>query len=135
MNLQSTAGNAGYASGGSGGCPFAPAPAARPAPAAGPQLDEKSAEAARTLAERGIPASQISTLLGVDEAAVKATLEGAAPSGGRQLGSNLQEKLDDLLTEDPDLCCPVSLMLFVDPVVASDGFMYEKDSIQALLRS
>lgn len=30
---------------------------------------------------------------------------------------------------------PVSLVLFVDPVVASDGFMYEKASLQGLLRN
>jgi hypothetical protein len=51
------------------------------------------------------------------------------------LGSDLQRKLDELLEEDPDLCCPVSLMLFVEPVIASDGFMYEKSSIEGLLRN
>jgi len=54
---------------------------------------------------------------------------------GRVLGSNLQEKLDDLLAEDPDLCCPVSLMLFTDPMVASDGFMYNRDSLDQLIRT
>jgi len=54
---------------------------------------------------------------------------------GRVLGSNLQEKLDDLLAEDPELCCPVSLMLYTDPMVASDGFMYNKDSLEQLIRT
>merc|ERR1711937_313680 len=123
----------GYAGG--GGCPFAPkANGAAPAPAA-PQLDERTADAAKTLAERGIPASQIATLLGCDEAAVAACLAAAAPAAGRVIRSNLQEKLDDLLNEDPDLCCPVSLMLFVAPVIASDGFLYEEASLQAILRT
>merc|ERR1712187_232957 len=53
--------------------------------------------------------------------------------GGRVLGSSLQQKLDELVDEDPDLCCPVSLMIFADPVVASDGFIYEKASLTTLL--
>merc|ERR1712050_452577 len=32
------------------------------------------------------------------------------PMVGKVLGSSLQQKLDGLLDEDPDLCCPVSLM-------------------------
>jgi len=52
---------------------------------------------------------------------------------GRVLGSTLQQKLDELTDEDPDLCCPVSLMVFNDPVKASDGFMYEKASLMQLL--
>jgi len=122
------------ASSSQGGCPVAaPAAPAQPNPNA---LDERTAEAARTLAERGIPPSQIAMLLQVDEAAVNAVIRDAAEQHvGRVLGSNLQEKLDDLLIEDPDLCCPVSLMLFSDPVVASDGFMYEKASLELLLKS
>lgn len=117
-------------------CPFAPperAPAAPVAPDA-VKIDEKAAEAARTLAERGVSASQIAALLQIDEAAVKAVIEAAGSHPGRVLGSNMQQKLDDLLTEDSDLCCPVSLMLFSDPVVASDGFMYEKASLEQILR-
>jgi hemoglobin len=53
--------------------------------------------------------------------------------GGRILGSALQQKLDKLIEEDPDLCCPVSLMVFSDPVIASDGFIYDKASLQQLL--
>merc|ERR1719159_2065278 len=54
---------------------------------------------------------------------------------GRVLGNELQEKLDKLLEEDPELCCPVSLVLFVEPVIASDGFLYEKSSLQGLLKN
>jgi hypothetical protein len=53
--------------------------------------------------------------------------------GGRILGNSLQQKLDKLTEEDPDLCCPVSLMVFRDPVIASDGFIYDKASLQQLL--
>jgi len=115
-------------------CPFA-APAAAPAAPAVPALDERTAEAARTLAERGIPASQIAMLLQVEEAAVNAVTRAAPEShAGRVLGSDLQEKIDELLNEDADLCCPVSLMLLSDPVVASDGFVYEKASLEQIFR-
>merc|ERR1711959_301242 len=88
-----------------------------------------------TLAERGMGPAEIAKLLSLDEASVMATLGTGGTKAGRVLGSNLQEKLDDLLAEDPDLCCPISLMLFTDPVVASDGFMYEKASLELLLRN
>jgi hypothetical protein len=57
------------------------------------------------------------------------------PMVGRVLGSSLQQKLDELLVEDPDLCCPVSLMVFTEPVIASDGFIYEKSSLMTLLQN
>lgn len=56
-----------------------------------------------------------------------------APVAGRILGSVLQQKLDKLTDEDPDLCCPVSLVVFVYPVIASDGFIYERASLKQLL--
>merc|ERR1719316_1808107 len=54
---------------------------------------------------------------------------------GRVLDNEMQVRLDTLNDEDSELCCPVSLMLFVDPVIASDGFMYEADSVKALIRN
>jgi Mg-chelatase subunit ChlD len=54
---------------------------------------------------------------------------------GRILGSALQEELDSLLYEDPDLSCPITLVLFCDPVVASDGCVYEKSAIEELIRT
>jgi len=62
-------------------CPFsAPAP---PAPVV-PELDERTADAARTLAEKGIPVSQIATLLSVDESAVSTVITSNG-SGSRKL--------------------------------------------------
>merc|ERR1711977_711764 len=113
-------------------CPFsAPAKKAKVVP----ELDERTADAARTLAEKGIPVSQIATLLSVDESAVSTVIAGATGPQVRVLGSNFQEKLDELLEEDPDLCCPISLMLLSDPVLASDGFIYEKASFEQLLKT
>merc|ERR1712014_552650 len=60
---------------------------------------------------------------------------GQAPMAGRVLDSSLQRSLDGLLEEDPDLCCPVSLMVFVEPVRASDGFIYDKKMLDQLLKN
>lgn len=102
-----------------------------------PTVDERLANAAKALAEQSMPATQIAAVLGLDEAAVALILGGAAEAnrGRRVLGSELQKQLDDLMEEDSDLCCPVSLMLFVDPVVGSDGFLYEKASYKGLLQN
>jgi hypothetical protein len=100
-----------------------------------PEFDERTADAVRTLAEKGIAVSQIATLLSIDESAVSTAIAGATGQQVRVLGSNLQEKLDELLEEDPDLCCPISLMLLSDPVLASDGFIYEKASLEEILKT
>merc|ERR1711959_537809 len=54
---------------------------------------------------------------------------------GRALGSSEQEKLDELLDEDPDFCCPVMLVLYEDPVIASDGFIYERSAVDTLIKA
>jgi hypothetical protein len=102
------------------------------------------AETARVLVKRGLPVAEIVPLLGMSEAAVHEVAKAAkvgrgsshttAAMAGRVLGSALQRRLDDLSTEDAELCCPVSLTLFVDPMIASDGFMYEKESIVVLIK-
>merc|ERR1712194_282044 len=61
------------------------------------------------------------------------TVTTKAAMAGRILGNTLQQKLDKLTEEDPDLCCPVSLMVFTNPVLASDGFIYDQSSLTQLL--
>mmetsp|Transcript_154255 Transcript_154255/g.269852 ORF Transcript_154255/g.269852 Transcript_154255/m.269852 type:complete len:583 (-) Transcript_154255:252-2000(-) len=40
----------------------------------------------------------------------------------------------DALTTDPhDMCCPVTLDLYKDPVIASDGFTYERQAIETII--
>jgi len=53
---------------------------------------------------------------------------------GRVLGCSLQAELDNLLHEDPEICCPVTLVLFLEPVIATDGCIYEKSAISELTR-
>jgi len=83
---------------------------------------------------KGLAAAEVAAMLGLDEATIAAAAaETGAETAGRVLGSSLQEKLDDLTMEPSELCCPVSLVLFVQPVIASDGFIYEKASLEGLL--
>merc|ERR1712176_1606946 len=86
------------------------------------------------MAEQGMQPSQIASLLGMDEETVKAAVARLVGTVGKVLGNQKQKEMDELLEEDSELCCPVSLVLFVDPVIASDGFMYEKASLDGLLR-
>jgi len=125
------------------GCPFGAAPA-RDTPSPGgtasisavASVDDRLSSAAQKMAEQGMAPAQIAQLLGMTEQDVNAVVARMGGGGaGRVLGDQLQKRLDDLLEEDPELCCPVSLVLFVDPVIASDGFMYEKASLDGLLRS
>lgn len=51
------------------------------------------------------------------------------------LGSGLQECLDNLLIEDAELCCPITLLLLREPVVASDGFVYERAAVCKLIET
>jgi Mg-chelatase subunit ChlD len=54
---------------------------------------------------------------------------------GRVLDNKLQLQLDLLLVEEADLCCPVTLLLFCEPVIASDGCVYEHLAIQELIQT
>merc|ERR1712048_78296 len=90
----------------------------------------QSASSTTANATEGRAASQLENCT-VDHAAGAAQ----ANTAGRVLGSALQRGLDELLEEDPDLCCPVSLMVFGAPVRASDGFIYDKAMLDQLLKN
>ena len=51
------------------------------------------------------------------------------PQAGRILGNPLQLELDDLLHEESDLLCPITLTLFDDPVMAPSGHSYSRAAI------
>ena len=119
-----------------------------PAPAEGgvAPLPPALAEAARTMAARGVPIDQVAAMLRVDAAAVAAAVKPAAAGGDARggaataagsgayklVGDPMQERLDGLLEEPAELCCPVTLVLLVDPVTAKDGFVYERTAAAAL---
>jgi len=112
-----------------GSCPFS-----RTVATASPEDLGRSRQmdAAAVLAEKGIAKDDIAKMLGLsnDELAQLPTV-----AQGRVLGSQWQEKLDELLEEDVDLCCPVMLVLYEDPVIASDGFIYERSAVETLIKS
>jgi len=99
---------------------------------------DRYAVAARCLAKKKIPFHKIAELLHMSDARVHSAVNGDGIGhavGGRLLGNALQLQLDDLCDENTADCCPVTLVLFVDPVIASDGFMYESESCKQLIRN
>ena len=36
--------------------------------------------------------------------------------------------------DDPNFICPITHQLFIDPVVAADGYLYEKEAIEEWLK-
>ena len=52
---------------------------------------------------------------------------------GRVLSNETQRALDDLLVEPADLCCPITLLLLADPVIATDGCVYERAAIRVVI--
>lgn len=100
---------------------------------------DRYAMAAKFLSKKRKPLARIAEVLKMTEARVHNAIFGGRGTGaamaGRVLDNEMQVRLDTLNDEDSELCCPVSLMLFVDPVIASDGFMYEADSVKALIRN
>merc|ERR1711933_711346 len=100
---------------------------------------DRYAIAARFLAKQKTPYHTISEILKMSEARVHGAVTGEASGqsslAGRVLGNSLQTRLDELCDEDSEMCCPVTLTLFQEPVIASDGFMYEASSVKQLIRN
>eukprot|EP00747_Dinoflagellata_sp_TGD_P022865 gnl/TRDRNA2_/TRDRNA2_129377_c0_seq1.p1 gnl/TRDRNA2_/TRDRNA2_129377_c0~~gnl/TRDRNA2_/TRDRNA2_129377_c0_seq1.p1 ORF type:complete len:932 (-),score=160.76 gnl/TRDRNA2_/TRDRNA2_129377_c0_seq1:71-2866(-) len=100
---------------------------------------DRYAIAARYMAKKKVKLPEIGKALKMTEARVHSCVYseggGHEAMGGRLLGNALQKRFDDLTDEDSEMCCPVTLMLFTDPVIASDGFMYEADSVKQLIRN
>ena len=100
-------------------------------------LAEPMASAAKTMAERGISPEDIAKMLNVDVEAVKATVHVGAGAdmghaAGKKVGNPTQIRMDELMEEEEDLCCPVLLVLFIDPIKAPDGFTYERTAADGL---
>merc|ERR1712048_1194380 len=100
---------------------------------------DRYAIAARFLAKKKVRVQSIAESLNMNEARVHGAIHGGGSDqvalAGRVLGNSLQTRLDTLCDEDSENCCPVTLVLFRDPVIASDGFMYEADSVKQLIRN
>merc|ERR1712176_655060 len=100
---------------------------------------DRYAIAAKFLAKKKISFQTITQILNMSEARVHGAIynegSGNVALAGRVLGNSLQKRLDELCDEDSEMCCPITLMLFREPVIASDGFMYEADSVKQLIRN
>eukprot|EP00747_Dinoflagellata_sp_TGD_P171928 gnl/TRDRNA2_/TRDRNA2_207184_c0_seq1.p1 gnl/TRDRNA2_/TRDRNA2_207184_c0~~gnl/TRDRNA2_/TRDRNA2_207184_c0_seq1.p1 ORF type:complete len:698 (-),score=106.53 gnl/TRDRNA2_/TRDRNA2_207184_c0_seq1:40-2022(-) len=92
--------------------------------------------AARIMSKKKVKLQDIAKILKMSEARVHGAICGEVSGqalGGRLLGNALQRRFDELCDEDSEMCCPVTLMLFTDPVIASDGFMYEAEAAKQLI--
>uniref|UniRef100_A0A7S2NRL6 VWFA domain-containing protein n=1 Tax=Zooxanthella nutricula TaxID=1333877 RepID=A0A7S2NRL6_9DINO len=117
----------------SGGPPPAPAtPSARPSrPAVCPFSGAVAAAGANSFC----PMSRAGGGAASGDASSAGALGTASGQvAGRMLGDPVQAELDALLAEDPDLVCPITLTLLLDPVIASDGCVYERAAVVELAR-
>jgi len=71
---------------------------------------------------------------GLGQAGTSSSGSASGQQAGRALGDPLQAELDSLLLEDPELVCPITLTLLLDPVIASDGCVYERAAVAELAR-
>jgi len=78
------------------------------------------------------PAGRIAAAVAAAEAPSAGSASGL--HAGRVLGDPLQAELDSLLLEDSELICPITLELLLDPVIASDGCVYERAAVTELVR-
>jgi len=67
-------------------------------------------------------------------ASSSSTGSASGQQAGRMLDDPLQAELDALLLEEPELVCPITLTLMLDPVIASDGCVYERAAVVELAR-
>ena len=91
----------------------------------------KQLAAEKKLANDAIVAAAKKKAMAAEAKAVAATTAAAqtppaaaAAGGGGTLTGTLEDKDPD------DYCCPVSLVLMQDPVVAADGITYDRSTIQ-----
>jgi len=80
-------------------------------------------------ASHGCPASRVSA-----SASGSSSSSASGQQVGRLLGDPLQAELDSLLLEDTSLVCPITLTLLLDPVIASDGCIYERAAVAEMVR-
>ena len=86
--------------------------------------------AVATLAERS-PAALVAMLRERFNARTSRAEEHIA---GRVLSNDTQRRLDELLVEPAQFCCPITLILLTEPVIASDSFIYERAAISIVVQ-
>lgn len=125
-----------------------PPPSSAP-PAPQPEPERALAAAAR-MYERGIRMADIAHVLEVDErnvamALVKRARKGGHPneapdvqaeqdSPGRERSEGVLQLAIQLQHDPPELTCPIMHTLMDDPVVAEDGYTYERQGIESALQ-
>lgn len=88
------------------------------------------------MSQQGISVEVISEVLQIEGDSVVEILEhgGTAEDTNCSTSANNEQnfmsEVKELLTDPVDLCCPISLQLMEEPVIAEDGYTYERSSIQ-----
>ncbi|CAJ1358681.1 unnamed protein product [Effrenium voratum] len=105
------------------------------------QKDYDFSDVILRMSRQGMSTESIATVWEMGPAEVVKVLERSGAftpkdtEDGEQSGDNGQGLglVKRLLTDPPELCCPISHALMEDPVVASDGFTYERSCIENYL--
>ncbi|CAJ1401224.1 unnamed protein product [Effrenium voratum] len=106
------------------------------------QKDYDSYDLILRMSMQGMSTESIATVWKMEPAEVVQILEQAEAfntkdSEGGQSQDNSQGLallVKRLLTDPPELCCPISHALMEDPVVANDGFTYERSCVEECLK-
>ncbi|CAK9013794.1 unnamed protein product [Durusdinium trenchii] len=106
-------------------------------------LSRQDSQKILRLSQKGMPVDAIAEVWSVEATEVVKILESMQSSSGEDSQSRTEEggehglnPLVKRLKEEPtDLCCPISHALMEDPVVAADGFTYERTCILQWFKS
>ncbi|CAK9025224.1 unnamed protein product [Durusdinium trenchii] len=80
--------------------------------------------------QKGMSVQAIAEVWNVDAVEIEKTLELAQSSAGKDRRfEEVNRTVKRLMEDPPDLCCPISHGLMEDPVVAADGFYYDRSCI------
>eukprot|EP00435_Cladocopium_sp_Y103_P058783 s1114_g20.t1 len=103
------------------------------------QAGQSSQELILRMSQQGIAVEVISEVLQIEGDSVVQILQqsgNAQDSSCSTLANHEQRfmsEVKELLTDPVELCCPISLQLMEDPVIAEDGYTYERSCIQRSL--
>ncbi|CAK9060517.1 unnamed protein product [Durusdinium trenchii] len=100
-------------------------------------ISAEDSEKILRMSQKGMSVQAIAEVWNVDAVEIEKTLELVQSSAGKDSESGCQVQAEHcrtslvkrLMEDPPDLCCPISHGLMEDPVVAADGFYYDRSCI------
>jgi len=82
----------------------------------------------------GLDTEKMAHICNIEPAEVVKILEATEVSKTAQDTQSSPSLVKRLMTDPEGLCCPISKQLMEDPVVAGDGFTYERSTVEALFK-